>query len=96
MPPALALLFAPSNHPAVPRRPYRPSGFVLGSMAVDRERLKWAETVPRRLRGLTFFSLAECNAAIREMRMRMNERPMRRLGSSRRRLFGTIERAQLH
>ena len=40
-----------------------------------------------RLRHLTFFSLAECNAAIATALSRMNERPMRRLGTSRRQLF---------
>ena len=48
-----------------------------------------------RLRHLTFFSLAECNAAIREVLTRMNERPMRRLGISRRQLFEVIERPLL-
>jgi transposase len=48
-----------------------------------------------RLRHLTFFSLAECNAAIREALSRINERPMRRLGISRRQLFETIERPVL-
>ena len=48
-----------------------------------------------RLRHLTFFSLAECNAAIKEVLDRMNERPMRRLGVSRRELFETIERPAL-
>jgi transposase len=49
-----------------------------------------------RLRHLTFFSLAECNAAIAVALSRMNERPMRRLGISRRQLFEAIERAALH
>ena len=35
-----------------------------------------------RLRHLTFFSLAECNAAIREALNRTNERPMRRFASA--------------
>ena len=48
-----------------------------------------------RLRGLTFFSLAECNAAIALVMRRMNERPMRNLGLSRRELFETIERDAL-
>ncbi len=48
-----------------------------------------------RLRNLTFFSLAECNAAIREVLDRMNGRPMRRLGASRRELFEAIERSAL-
>ena len=39
-----------------------------------------------RLRGLTFFSLAECNAAIALVMQRMNDRPMRNFGLSRREL----------
>jgi transposase len=45
-----------------------------------------------RLRHVTFFSLAECNAAILAALERMNGREMRRLGVSRRQLFDTIER----
>jgi transposase len=45
-----------------------------------------------RLRNVTFFSLAECNAAITAAVERMNGREMRRLGVSRRQLFDTIER----
>jgi transposase len=45
-----------------------------------------------RLRNLTFFSLAECNAAIIEILAQLNDRPMRRLGLSRRQLFDTVER----
>jgi transposase len=48
-----------------------------------------------RLRNQTFFSLAECNAAIKGALDRMNDRPMRRLGVSRRELFESIERAAL-
>ncbi len=48
-----------------------------------------------RLRHLTFFSLAECNTAIKGALDRMNERPMRRLGVSRRDLFDSIERPAL-
>ena len=44
-----------------------------------------------RLRNITFFSLAECNAAIAAAMERMNGREMRRLGASRRQLFDTIE-----
>jgi hypothetical protein len=47
------------------------------------------------LRWLTFFSLAECNQAIASVMQRMNERPMRNLGSSRRELFERIERDAL-
>ena len=45
-----------------------------------------------RLRNVTFFSLAECNAAIAAAVERMNGREMRRLGISRRQLFEAIER----
>jgi len=45
-----------------------------------------------RLRNVTFFSLAECNAAIAAAVERMNGREMRRLGTSRRQLFEAIER----
>src|SRR4051812_34335970 len=45
-----------------------------------------------RLRHVTFFSLAECNAAIAVAVQRMNSREMRRLGMSRRQLFEAIER----
>ena len=48
-----------------------------------------------RLRGLTFFSLAECNQAIALAMQRMNDRPMRKLGLSRRELFEKIERDAL-
>jgi hypothetical protein len=48
-----------------------------------------------RLRGLTFFSLAECNEAIAPVMQRMNDRPMRNLGLSRRELFEKIERDAL-
>ncbi len=48
-----------------------------------------------RLRHVTFFSLAECNAAIREVLMQMNECPIRRLGISRHQLFEAIERPLL-
>ena len=49
-----------------------------------------------RLRRQTFFSLAECNEAIALSMQRMNERPMRKLGVSRRELFEKIERAALN
>lgn len=48
-----------------------------------------------RLRRQTFFSLAECNAAIAAAVEAMNTRPMRRLGVSRRELFERIEREAL-
>ena len=48
-----------------------------------------------RLRAQTFFSLAECNAAIAAMVERINAHPMRRLGTTRRALFEVVERAVL-
>jgi transposase len=48
-----------------------------------------------RLRHQTFFSLADCNAAIRAALEDLNGRPMRRLGVSRKDLFETIERPAL-
>ena len=48
-----------------------------------------------RLRRQTFFSLAECNAAIAVMVERINAHRMRRLGTTRRALFEAIERAAL-
>ena len=55
--------------------------------------VRFAQTyILGRLRHLTFFSLAECNAAIALVMQRMNDRPMRNLGLSCRELFETIER----
>ena len=48
-----------------------------------------------RLRNHRFFSLAELNKAIREQVDELNARTMRRLGSSRRALFETIEHPAL-
>ena len=58
--------------------------------------VRFAQTyILGRLRRLTFFSLAECNEAIALVMQRMNERPMRNLGLSRRELFEKIERDAL-
>lgn len=49
-----------------------------------------------RLRRRTFYSLAEVNAAIEELLARLNEeRPIRRLGATRRRLLEEIDRPAL-
>ncbi len=59
--------------------------------------VRFAQTyILGRLRALTFFSLAECNEAIKLVMQRMNERTMRHLGLSRRELFEKIERAALN
>ena len=71
--------------PARPRRPRDKAKVEAG--------VRFAQTyILGRLRALTFFSLAECNAAIALVMQRMNERPMRNLGLSRRELFEAIER----
>ena len=48
-----------------------------------------------RLRNRTFFSLAELNEAIGELLPSLNERPIRRLGVSRRQLFEDLDRPAL-
>jgi transposase len=74
--------------PARPRRPRDKAKVEAG--------VRFAQSyILGRLRHLTFFSLAECNAAIQEAVRQMNERPMRRLGISRRELFEAIERPLL-
>lgn len=45
-----------------------------------------------RLRHRTFYSLAELNAAIRELLEALNNRPLRKLKQSRRELFNTIDK----
>ena len=72
-------------------RPYHPR-----DKAKVEAGVRFAQTyILGRLRHLTFFSLAECNAAIASALERLNGRPMRRLGISRRELFETIERPAL-
>lgn len=48
-----------------------------------------------RLRHRRFFSLADLNAAIAALLENLNNRPMRRIGKSRRQLFEEIERPAL-
>lgn len=47
------------------------------------------------LRNRTFFCLAEMNAAIRQCREAINDRPMQKLGVSRRQLFEELDRPAL-
>jgi transposase len=75
----------------LPARPYRPK---------DKAKVEAGVRIAQfyilgRLRNLTFFSLAECNAAIIEILAQLNDRPMRRLGLSRRQLFDTVERSAM-
>ncbi len=72
----------------LPARPYHPK---------DKAKVEAGVRIAQfyllgRLRNLTFFSLAECNAAIAEILGQLNGRVMRRLGVSRRELFETVER----
>ena len=72
----------------LPARPYHPK---------DKAKVEAGVRIAQfyllgRLRHLTVFSLAECNAAIAEMLVQLNGRVMRRLGVSRRELFETVER----
>jgi len=76
----------------LPARPYKPR-----DKAKVEAGVRFAQSyILGRLRRLTFFSLAECNEAIALVMQRMNERPMRKLGVSRRELFEKIERAALN
>ena len=62
----------------LPARPYR-----LRDKAKVEAGVRFAQTyILGRLRAQTFFSLTECNEAIALVMQRMNERPMRHLGSS--------------
>jgi transposase len=76
----------------LPARPYKPR-----DKAKVEAGVRFAQAyILGRLRRQIFFSLAECNAAIALAMQRMNERPMRKLGVSRRELFEKIERAALN
>jgi len=74
--------------PARPRKPRDKAKVEAG--------VRFAQTyILGRLRRQTFFSLAECNAAIAKMVEHINAHLMRRLGTSRRALFEAVERAAL-
>jgi transposase len=82
---ALASHYGVGILPARPRRPRDKAAVEAG--------VRFAQAyILGRLRNVTFFSLAECNAAIALAVERMNSREMRRLGMSRRQLFEAIER----
>jgi transposase len=74
--------------PARPRRPKDKSKVEVGVQVATR----W---VIAKLRNRRFFSLAELNAAIRELVTQLNDRVTRHLGTSRRALFDEIERPAL-
>jgi transposase len=71
--------------PARPRKP-RDKAKVENGMLIAK---RWILAV---LRHRTFYSLAELNTAIRECLERLNTRPLRRAGKSRRELFEAIDR----
>jgi len=71
--------------PARPRKPRDKAKVEAGVLVAQR----WILAV---LRERTFHSLSELNAAIAECLERLNTRPMRRLGKSRRELFETVDR----
>jgi transposase len=76
--------------PARPHRPRDKAKVELGVLLVERWLLG-------RLRHRTFFSLDEVNAAIREFLTRLNEeRPIRRLGVTRRKLLEELDRPALN
>ena len=86
---AMATHYSVGVLPARPRMPRDKAKVEAG--------VRFAQTyILGRLRALTFFSLAECNEAIALVMQRMNERPMRHLGVSRRELFEKIERGALN
>ena len=71
----------------LPTRPRRPK-----DKAIVENGVRFAQScILGRLRNVTFFSLAEANAAITEAIERINNHVIRRLGVSRRHLFETVE-----
>jgi transposase len=75
----------------LPARPRKPR-----DKAKVEQGVRLAQTyILGRLRHQTFFSLADCNAAIRTVLEDLNSRVMRRLGVSRKDLFEAIERSSL-
>ena len=74
--------------PARPRRPKDKSKVEVGVQVATR----W---VIAKLRNRRFFSLADLNAAIRELVTQLNDRVTRHLGTSRRAQFDEIERPAL-
>ena len=75
----------------VPARPGKPKDKAkIESMVLVAQR--W---ILARLRNRTFFSVAEINGAIRELLDQLNDRPMRKIGKSRRELWEQIDRPAL-
>ena len=74
--------------PARVRRPRDKAKAEVGVQVVER----W---ILARLRHRRLFGLEEANAAVRELLEALNDRPMRRVGASRRALFEAVERGAL-
>jgi transposase len=74
--------------PARPRKPRDKAKVEAGVLVVER----W---ILARLRHHRFFALAELNVAIAALLADLNDRPMRHLGISRRRLFEELDRPAL-
>ena len=75
--------------PARPRKPRDKAKVEAGVLIVERWLLG-------RLRNRRFYSLAEVNEAIRDLLVRLNEqRPIRRLGVTRRQLHDELDRPAL-
>lgn len=75
----------------LPARPYRPRDKAKVEVAVQVAQ-RW---ILARLRNRRFFSLAEMNAAIRQLVNELNMRVMRGYGASRADLFATLDRPNL-
>lgn len=75
----------------LPARPYRPRDKAKVEVGVQLVQ-RW---IAARLRERQFFSLAELNAAIRELLDTFNGKVTRHLGASRRQLFETLDRPAL-
>jgi transposase len=75
----------------IPARPATPTDKPLVEVSVQIAQ-RWVLAV---LRHLTFFTLADLNAAIRARSDAINDRPMKRVGVSRRTLFEQIDRPAL-
>jgi transposase len=75
----------------IPARPATPTDKPLVEVSVQIAQ-RWVLAV---LRHQTFFTLADLNAAIRERIDAINDRPMKRVGASRRMLFEQIDRPAL-
>lgn len=75
----------------LPARPYRPRDKAKVEVGVQLVQ-RW---IVARLRGRQFFSLADLNAAIRDLLETFNAKVTRHLGASRRELFETLDRPAL-